>query len=528
MKKTFLFLFSILTFYSFASAQKEGLTAIDQNDLKAYLTFFASDEMAGRETGRPENDAAALFIKANLMRLGLKPIPETGDYFQKIPMVSTFIDSKERFLKVFDAQDNQIFLTDSIVSLAPPATTLEFTGNIVFAGYAYSDTTGYNDLAGLNMKDKIVLFMTRTPKLAYSGEKSKMFDEQTEGPKFGRVFMSGPKAILIVYDPKNNFRDAYESGIAELIPSNSVSLSRPKGGGMPFQISFITKNAADQLLKPTGYTLSQMQERIKYEGKPVSQEISGIKATVKTAVGQKDFSANNVIGIIEGSDPVLKNECIVYSAHYDHVGINANGEAFNGADDNASGSMALLEVAEAFMKLKKPPLRTIVFAWVNGEEKGLLGSKYYTENPVITMENTVVDINLDMVGRSKMEADTGNFFGFDLDITEKGEINVFTNHESSELLQIMNTAAKEAGIKVNDKGSKIEYGSSDHANFIAKGVTALCFNSGVHSDLHKTGDDIGKIDFDKMEKSSKMCFLIGYRVANQKNRIVVDNPVKPD
>ena len=132
---------------------------------------------------------------------------------------------------------------------------------------------------------------------------------------------------------KNEFSDAYESGISDLIPSNSVSMTRPKGGGMPFQLSFITRYAAEQLLKPTGYNLSQMQERIKAEGKPVSQEINGIKATVKTAVGQKDFSASNVIGVIEGSDPVLKNECIVYSAHYDHVGLNSRGDAFNGADD---------------------------------------------------------------------------------------------------------------------------------------------------------------------------------------------------
>jgi Zn-dependent M28 family amino/carboxypeptidase len=235
-----------------------------------------------------------------------------------------------------------------------------------------------------------------------------------------------------------------------------------------------------------------------------------------------EISASNVIGIVEGSDPVLKNECIVYSAHYDHIGKNEKGEVYNGADDNASGSMALLEVAEAFMSLKKKPLRTIVFAWVNGEEKGLLGSKYYTDNPVIPMEKTVVDINLDMVGRSKMEADTGKFYGINLDITPPGEILVYTDHESSELLQIMTASAKEAGIRVKDMGPKIEAGSSDHASFVAKGVPSLCFNSGTHRDLHNTGDDVEKIDFDKMERSAKMSFLIGYKVASQKERISIN------
>ena len=111
---------------------------------------------------------------------------------------------------------------------------------------------------------------------------------------------------------------------------------------------------------------------------------------------------------------------MIYTAHFDHVGVNKKGEVFNGADDNASGSMALLEVAQAFMNLKKKPLRTIVFAWVNGEEKGLLGSQYYVSNPVLPLEKTLLDINLDMVGRSKMPSDTGKFMGFDVNVSQTG------------------------------------------------------------------------------------------------------------
>jgi len=273
---------------------------------------------------------------------------------------------------------------------------------------------------------------------------------------------------------------------------------------------------------PAGKNLDQLQKQISEFGKPVSYEIAGLTATVKTTIETSEISAYNVIGIIDGSDPVLKNECVVYTAHFDHVGTNSQGAVYNGADDNASGSMALLEIAEGFKNLKKKPLRTLVFVWVNGEEKGLIGSRYYTDNPVIPMEKTLLDINLDMVGRSKMASDTGTFYGYALDITNPGEINVYTNHESSDLLRIMNEAASEAGIKVNDKGSKIEAGSSDHASFIAKGVPALCFNSGIHRDLHQTGDDVEKIDFDKMEKSARLCFLIGYRVANRKERLVID------
>jgi hypothetical protein len=528
MKKIVLFIISLLVVNSVLNAQKEGLTSINKGDLKAYMTFFASDEMAGRETGTPENDASALFIKCNLMRIGLKPMSD-GDYLQKMPFIETSVNEKERSLKIYDNTGKVTFSTDSLVSFSQSSKTLEIEGNVVFAGYGYFDSTGYNDLKGIDLKNKIILIMTRTPESAYSNEKSKVFDNRVEGKKLGSIFMGGPKAVLLVYDPKNDFKDAYASGLAGMIPANSVA---PSGQGkgrpdMPFLLAFITRYTADQLLKSTGNNLAQMQENIRREGKPVSTEIQGITTLIKIPVRTRDFFASNVIGIAEGSDPVLRNECVIYTAHFDHTGKNRDGKVNNGADDDASGSMALLEVAEAFTKLKKKPLRTVVFAWVNGEEKGLLGSQYYADNPVIPMGKTLVDFNLDMVGRSKLPSDTGKFAGYDLDVTQPGEIMIYTAHESSELMTLLKSAAQESGIKVIDKGKDLGFGGSDHESFWAKGVPAIFFHSGIHADLHNVGDDVEKIDFDKMEKVSKMVFLLGYKVANQKNRIVVDNPLKP-
>jgi hypothetical protein len=527
MKKTVLLLFSLLTYVSALNAQKEGLAAIGKSDLRSYMEFFASDYMAGRETGTPENDISALFLRSNLVRLGLKPAPGTVDYFQKIPLYSTKIDKLNSFLKLVNSDGELIMSTDSVISIIPPAQTMEVSGNVVFAGYGYENkNTGYNDFEGIDIKGKIVMIMTRNPEAVASGSDKTFFSEQLESGKFASLITRAPAAILFVYDPANSFRDGYDSGIADLVGQSSVSADKREGGGLPLQVLFITRESADRLLSPAGKNLDQLQKQISKSGKPVSCEIAGLTATVKTTIETSEISAYNVIGIIEGSDPVLKNECVVYTAHFDHVGTNSQGAVYNGADDNASGSMALLEIAEGFKDLKKKPLRTLVFVWVNGEEKGLIGSRYYTDNPVIPMEKTLLDINLDMVGRSKMASDTGTFYGYALDITNPGEINVYTNHESSDLLRIMNEAASEAGIKVNDKGSKIEAGSSDHSSFIAKGVPALCFNSGIHRDLHQKGDDVEKIDFDKMEKSARLCFLIGYRVACQRERLVIDNPEK--
>ncbi len=528
MKKTVLFILVLLVFYIQVNAQKEGLATIDKNDLKSYMTFFASDELEGRETGTSANDISALFIKQNLIRLGVKPLPVIGDYLQKIPLYSTKINMSDTYLKIFNNQGVVILASDSVVTLAPPSKTVEVTGNVVFAGYGYKDTiSGYNDFSGIDLKDKIVLIMTRNPMVAYSDRKDKVFDQQLEGPKFGTIVQNNPKAVLFVYDPQNDFPDAYASGLASLISANSVSLEGQRTNSPTFQIMFVTRYTADMLLRTTGFNLQQMQERIKSTGKPVSSEIRDITATIKTSVASTRISGSNVIGIVEGSDPVLKNECIIYTAHFDHVGKNQKGEIFNGADDNASGSMGLLEVAEAFMKLKKKPLRSIVFAWVNGEEKGLLGSQYYTENPAFPLEKTLVDINLDMIGRSKLPSDTGKFAGFDLSVTQPGEIMVYTSHESSELIKMMDAAALEAGVKLIDKGKDLEFGGSDHESFRAKGVPALFFHSGIHADLHNTGDDIAKIDFDKMEEISKMVFLLGYKAANQRKRIEIDKPQLP-
>jgi hypothetical protein len=524
------FFFSILILFAFSLisvAQKKGLISINQNDLKSYMTFFASDEMAGRETGTVVNDAAAMYIKTNLMRLGLKPAPGAEDYFQKMPLVSTKIDEKNSLLNINNNQGEVIFSSDSLITLIRPSANMDFTGKLVFAGYGYADkTTGYNDMTGVDIKDKIVLVMTRSPETVKSESGQVTFDNALEVPKISSIIGSGAKVVLLVYDPMNSFREAYSSGLVNMTPSDVITFKNQTEYSPPAQLSFITQYAANALLRSTGSSLKQMQDKIRSSGKPVSTELQDITVTVKTSLEKKEFSGSNVIGIVEGSDPVLKNECIIYTAHFDHVGINENGEINNGADDDASGSMALLEVAEAFMKLKKKPLRTIVFDWVNGEEKGLLGSQYYTMNPVIPLEKTLVDINLDMVGRSKMPADTGKFYGYNMDITQSGEIYAYTGHESSELINIMKVSAKESGINVRDMGKDLPFGSSDHVPFMENGIPALLFHSGIHVDLHGPGDDVSKIDFDKMERVSKMVFLIGYKVANQRQRIVIDKQDK--
>lgn len=511
--KQYTLIFLLASIFLDLSAQKEGLEVIKKENLMAYMTFFASDELQGREAGTNANDAAALYIASNLMRLGVNPPQETNSYFQEIPIQRLKPENSIRIKNV-----NDVFKNDTLVLLGMPFMSMETNEKIVFVGFGTVDEkSGLNELRDIDIRDKIVLVMTGTPESVRNGSENDEVFGNTENLKLSNIIQGGAKAILMVYNPSSNFRDPYQSGLASMVDNASTGLEGSSFQGVRLQAGFISQYTANMILKQSGRNLDELQRIILETGKPASFEIDNLNTSVVTEMTAERITCRNVIGIIEGTDPVLKNECIVYTAHFDHTGISG-GTVYNGADDNASGSMALLEIASAFMCLEKKPQRTIIFAWMNAEEMGLLGSKHYTGNPVMPLENTILNINLDMVGRSKMASDTGKVFGTDLSVTLPGELEYYTLHESEELDRIVLESAKEAGIKLLDKGGDLEWGGSDHMSFRSKGVTAIMFHSGIHADLHEPGDDIEKIDFDKMEKSAKMSFLLGYKVAASKQR----------
>ncbi len=521
MKKLLFVLLMVLFQLSASVAQKDGLKQINKNDIRSYMDFLASDEMKGRETSRPENDIAAVYLATTIERLGLKPMPGSESYLQKVPFISRSVMKDSSFISASTTEGTSVVKTDSIISLIPPSTTIEASGELVFAGYGVKDTTiNYNDFNNIDVAGKIVLIMTRNPKISNDPKYADgyRFSESIEVPKMMPLFSKRPKAVLLVYDAKNHFRDPYSSGLADMLGgSTSVSLAERPGMGFPIKLLFITGCTADRLLSPSGKTLRQLQDMIDSEKKPSSFLVKDLTVSFKYAMRSGKFNGNNVVGLIEGSDPLLKNECVVYSAHFDHLGVNGKGEVFNGADDNASGTVGLLEVADAFAHLGKKPLRTSVFVWVTGEEKGLLGSQYYVNHPAIAMDKTVLDINLDMIGRSVSPADTGLIMGVKPDVTAKNEIMVYNDITNAKILQIMNNSASKTGITVIDKGKNLGFGGSDHMSFSSKKVPFLFFHSGIHKDLHAIGDDVDKIDYDKMEKVSKTVFMVGYQVANSKD-----------
>lgn len=265
----------------------------------------------------------------------------------------------------------------------------------------------------------------------------------------------------------------------------------------------------------------------KKEGIPFPKGADGYYQKVPAAFMNAKYGgtlpdSENIWAFIEGSEK--SEEIVVVSAHYDHVGMK-NGEVYNGADDDGSGTVALMEMARAFHKAKKEgngPKRSILILHVTGEEHGLHGSRYYAENPLFPLKNTVADVNIDMIGRrDEKHADTNDYIYL-----------IGSDYLSSELAAICEAVNKKyintaLDYKYNDRADPNRfYYRSDHYNFAKNGIPSVFLFSGVHVDYHKPGDDVEKIEFDAVEKRARLAFAIAWEIANRDKRIVVDRDGK--
>ncbi|WP_319500872.1 M20/M25/M40 family metallo-hydrolase [uncultured Draconibacterium sp.] len=523
MNTKLLFTLFCVAFSFLATAQKKELQTITENDLKAHLEFIASDNMRGRDffTEVPGLELAADYLKSQCIKLELTPGVE--GYFQTIEMEAVTPDPDQTVLKLKDANGNISYQTKDIFSLGGPPKNDTVSGEVVFAGYGwYNEETKYNDTKDLDLKGKIVLVMTRTLEQANEGETP---DMDTEMKKMSRALMGGAKAVILVNDPMSPDPEYIES-IRKYATGGSLTLKGAKGSLiLPIKLIFGTEELADKMLEGSGKTLAGLQQEIKESKSPKSFAINNLTTEVNLVKSNETIVGKNVIAMVEGSDPELKKECIVFSAHYDHLGVDGEGGIYNGADDNGTGTVALLEIAEAFQSMKKKPKRSIVFAWVTGEEKGLLGSDYYSQHPVMSMENTLVDINLDMIGRSaEKELDSVSISSKSL--AGPNGMYIISGKQSTELMNISDEVCEDLGLVPSDELTKAFLTRSDYYHFYKNGVPILGLSTGLHDDYHEITDEVDKIDYHKMKRVTQYAFSVAYKLANQKSRLVVDKPVK--
>tara|TARA_B100000795_G_scaffold173512_1_gene130860 strand:- start:12725 stop:14257 length:1533 start_codon:yes stop_codon:yes gene_type:complete len=500
MKKV---LFSFVTLLSISTFAQDSIAinfanTINVEDLKEHLYILATDSLEGRETGQKGQKLAADYIARHFESIGIAPY--NGEtYYQDFPLLSqTLFNSSLTISKEFN------FLEEYYTFPFFGSTSLDFE-SIQCIGFGI-DENDCSDYRSIDVKDKVVLIFAID--LLREKEKSKIANIETIDWEYQleKAYQHGAKAVFFVDKNVKNKLKKYSAYFKKEKRNSLINNAKFK---LPF--AFIDAEDLDNTLAISTKKLLKKVGRCKYPSFKVIGSFS-------TIVKENLLQGENVLGYLEGSD--LKEELLVITAHYDHLGIH-NGVIHNGADDDGSGTVAILELAEAFAKAKAAgsgPRRSILFMPVAGEEMGLLGSSYYAENPIFPLENTIADLNIDMIGRmdDKHEGNPDYVYliGADKLSTELHQISEDANTYYTQL---------ELDYTFNDPEDPNRfYYRSDHYNFAKNNIPVIFYFNGVHADYHKSSDTVDKIHFGKIASISKLIFHTAWQLVNQNKRIEVD------
>lgn len=488
------------------NAPETYAATITEEDLKEHLFVYASDDFEGRETGSPGQKKASDYIKKEYERLGIPAVKKDGDYFQKVPLEikkiptgSLTVNGKERSIG------------DGFLTFSAAEGTFD---QIVYAGYGVEEGD-YSDYSDIDVTGKVVLIKAGEPKnpdgtyvLSGSNESSQWSDPN-ESIAMKDELLQGKGAKGMLYYDANNYQ-RFKRYFEYMKNNDSGQMSIKSGeADAGFAIYIDTPlaqelfNAIDSDATPSVVTASM---------------------TVATTTQNGEIDSENVAAVLKGTQ--MPNEYVVISSHLDHIGVTSDGEINNGADDDGSGTVALFEIAEAFKKAADAgngPKRSIVFLHVTGEEKGLLGSQYYTDvDPLVPLAQTVANLNIDMIGRidPKREGDRNYIYliGSDKLSSELHELSEEVNKK------YMNITLDYTYNDENDPNRF--YYRSDHYNFAKNNIPIIFYFNGTHADYHRPGDTPDKINYDLLENRSRLIFHTAWEVANREARVVVDKAGK--
>jgi hypothetical protein len=499
MNKILLGAMMLLVQFSFAQDQKASQYAqlITASDLKENLTIIASDALEGRYTGTRGQKMAAAFIANHFESLGLAG-PVNGSYYMPIDLSST--KPKDIYMSVGSTKYTNY---NEVLYFGQTDTGGEISIEAVFVGKGAEA-----DYAYLNVQDKAVVIYNDS--ISFS-----MFGKLRTLGKLARD--KGARMVLVVSGGKPQTFKTFAAQMKGFMGNGSLSLSKPDTS-TPGAF-FIDQTVATKIFN---MPMDKIQKAVAEDAakKPL-KKIKPSRIVYQVAMEIKTVKSENILGYLEGTDK--KDEVIVISAHMDHIGMHeGTGDVINnGADDDGSGTVSVLQLAKAFAQAKKEghgPRRSILFMTVTGEEEGLFGSQYYVEHPVYPLTSTVADLNIDMVGRRDPQhagkPDYVYVIGADKLSSELNEINERNNKTYTQL---------DFDYVYNDeKHPDRLYYRSDHWNFAKNNVPIIFYFDGIHEDYHKVSDEVSKIDFDLMVKRDKAVFFTAWELANRENRIAVD------
>jgi hypothetical protein len=505
-----------------------GVDTISAAQLRSYLSFIASDEMEGRDTPSRGLDTTAKFIAMNLERWGLKPAGDNGTFFQRIALRRDALDGPRSTAEINGQKFN--FGEDFI----PNAVGATLNAPLVYVGHGWLiKSKSIDSYQGIDVKDKVVVvYGEGMPKGITRADLTGKVGEDWASPAL-YAQRNGAKGVLAIPDYAmllrwEQTRQRASTSAGRAFPEKFMNQSGPA-----IPLIWLSLRMATTLFQGEKSDASTLLNR-GLSGEPVAPfELSANKKVSFTITVKSDAPpTQNVVAVWEGGDPVLKNEYVALGAHYDHVGLcapNAADPICNGADDDGSGTTALLAMAEALSRAPQKPKRSILFVWHCGEEKGLWGSRYFTDYPTIPLDRIVTQINLDMIGRSKKEGDANTR---NANLTGPNQIYLIgSTMMSTELGAVTESVNKsylnlQYDLRYDDPADPNRFFSrSDHYNYARKGIPIIFFFDGVHEDYHRPGDEPQKIDYEKMERVTRTIYMTMWEVANLAVRPKVDKPL---
>ena len=502
-----------------AFGQKDGTQlkyaqTITAADLKSRLEIIASDDFEGRETGQPGQKKAAKYIQERFEEFGYKPIEKLGGYQQEFKLQLTYPDT----VKLIVGADTLKFLKDMYYFPGFGDMLLE-TKDLMYLGYGIDDEK-YSDYKGQEVAGRVLMISGDEPVnkkgISYlTGTKD--FSDWTVDwtKKIDLAREKKAKALLVIDD---NFTTSVTQ-FGRYIKRPNLELGDEPSEKSDIPLIYISSKMANKILKGAGVkgTHQKLEKTINKKGKSIYEQLD-VAVTIDVKKNREELTSENVLAYLPGTEK--PDELLVITSHYDHLGKKGD-KIFNGADDDGSGTTTLLELAEAFSLAAKDgngPKRSILFMTVSGEEKGLLGSEFYTDNPVFPLENTVANLNIDMVGRiDENHAPDSNYVYI-----------IGSDKLSTELHQLSEEANKTySGIDFdytyNDENDPNRfYYRSDHYNFAKNNIPVIFYFTGVHEDYHQPTDTVEKIMFQKTENIARLVFHTAWEIANREKRLVVD------
>lgn len=491
-----------------------------------HLSIIASDEYEGRETGTKGAWMAADYIRDYFKSLGLKA-PVNGSYFQKVGLVSQTIS--ESILTV-NGKPKEAFKDFFIANNSVSLDGITFNADeIVFAGYGVNESE-YNDFNNLNIEGKVVMIFQDGNPLASNSEKQSRREQfMSRAKKTSYLIQNKAKAVILIDPTLDKITPERATSLqkGQVVLKNKAYVER-MAKMKPFPSISVSVATANELLSAANTSVEAAQKKIAETKKPASSVLN-VPISVSAVKKENEVRAENVLGYLEGSDPKLKNEVLVLTGHYDHIGITPEVEGpdkiNNGADDDGSGTTGVLLMAKAFSDAKKAgkgPKRSILFMTVVGEEKGLWGSDWYSEHPVYPVKNTIANLNTDMIGRIGEvylgKADSANYVysvGSNMLSSGLGKLSEQVNNIYSKM---------KIDYKYDDPNDTDRiYYRSDHYNFAKLGIPVIFYYDGMlEQDYHRPGDEVEKINFELLTKRAQFIYFTAWELANQAGRPLVD------